>query len=90
MKNSYKFFQNTACIYFPCHQYDDVENFNCLFCYCPLYFLGDQCGGCFEYVGKDQRIKNCTHCVFPHDPVHYDAINSRLKEIIHQGIHDLE
>ena len=42
---NYAFFQNKDCEYFPCHKCADAENFNCLFCYCPLYALGDECGG---------------------------------------------
>ena len=38
----YSFFSNKECEYFPCHQGADPENFNCLFCYCPLYALGDK------------------------------------------------
>ncbi|MBP8030977.1 MAG: metal-binding protein, partial [Acetobacterium sp.] len=38
--SNYKFFQHRDCEYFPCHQADDLEDFNCLFCYCPLYALG--------------------------------------------------
>lgn len=37
----YKFYQNKECEYFPCHKGTDSENFNCLFCYCPLYALKD-------------------------------------------------
>ena len=33
----------------PCHK-TVGESFNCLFCYCPLYALGDQCGGNFTYI----------------------------------------
>ena len=29
MKNSYRFFENRDCQYFPCHQ--GLEDFNCLF-----------------------------------------------------------
>ena len=47
---NYDFFQNSACEYFPCHKCQDPENFSCLFCYCPLYALGDQCGGNFTYT----------------------------------------
>ena len=46
---SYRYFQNRECEYFPCHA-DSGENFNCLFCYCPLYALGDKCGGNFTYL----------------------------------------
>ena len=41
----YSYFSHKKCEYFPCHKGVDPENFNCLFCYCPLYALGDKCGG---------------------------------------------
>ena len=46
----FKFFQNKKCEYFPCHKTKNEEDFNCLFCYCPLYALGDKCGGNFKYI----------------------------------------
>ena len=49
-KEGFDFFQNRACEYFPCHKGVADEDFNCLFCYCPLYLLGDECGGNFEYL----------------------------------------
>lgn len=60
----YSFFQNTNCEYFPCHKNVPSEDFNCLFCYCPLYALGDKCGGGFKYNKKG--IKDCTDCTIPH------------------------
>ena len=36
----YSFFQHTACEFFPCHETAHPEDFNCLFCYCPLYRWG--------------------------------------------------
>jgi len=59
------FFQNTACEHFPCHEGVDPTQFNCLFCYCPLYLLGPDCGGNFTYTGKG--TKNCTPCTLPHE-----------------------
>ncbi|HBT78254.1 MAG TPA: metal-binding protein [Planctomycetaceae bacterium] len=82
MKNSFKFFRNTGCRYFPCHENIDPESFNCLFCYCPLYPLGDRCGGNFEYVGESKDIKCCSQCTFPHEPTHYDLVVTKLKEIV--------
>ena len=35
----YAFFQNRECEYFPCHKTSRPEDFNCLFCYCPLLSL---------------------------------------------------
>ena len=40
MSKHYAFFQNRDCEYFPCHRGVDEADFNCLFCYCPLYALG--------------------------------------------------
>ena len=76
---NYKFFSNTKCEYFPCHKTNDPENFNCLFCYCPLYALKDKCGGNFRYTEKG--IKDCTNCTLPHQRKNYDYIIGKFKEI---------
>ena len=76
---SHKFFQNRDCEYFPCHKYLPEEEFNCLFCYCPLYALGTSCGGNFKYT--DKGIKSCINCNFPHFKKNYDKIVSRLSEL---------
>ena len=36
MENSYRYFKNEKCKYFPCHKVEKETDFNCLFCYCPL------------------------------------------------------
>jgi len=78
VKPSSRFFRNTACEYFPCHEGADPETFNCLFCYCPLYFLPD-CGGRPRMIGTRCRIKDCTGCTLPHGPGGYDRVLARLK-----------
>lgn len=79
MIKHYKFFQNTKCEFFPCHKMENIEDFNCLFCYCPLYFLGKNCGGNFEYTSKN--IKNCTNCTIPHiKDKGYNYIINKIKE----------
>ncbi len=75
-ENSYKFYQNLSCKYFPCHSIKDESDFNCLFCYCPLYFLED-CGGNFTYF---KNIKDCSKCLFPHYEKSYDLINKRIQK----------
>lgn len=80
MKNNYKFFSNVECEYFPCHGTDRPEEFNCLFCYCPLYLLGRDCGGNFQYVGPNGTIKDCSNCTLSHHPAYYDIILQRLRE----------
>ena len=80
MKNDERFFRNVDCKFFPCHKACDPDQFNCLFCFCPLYTLGDQCGGHFRYVGKDGNVKSCEECALPHEPAYYDVIVKKLKE----------
>lgn len=75
----YSFFTNRQCEYFPCHKGADPENFNCLFCFCPLYALGDRCGGAFSYTENGR--KDCTGCVFPHRRENYPAVLARYPEI---------
>ena len=75
----YQFFQNKECEYFPCHAGADPETFNCLFCYCPLYALGQDCGGNCKYT--DQGIKDCSSCLKPHAPGGYDAVMEAFPKI---------
>ncbi|MBD5469971.1 MAG: metal-binding protein [Lachnospiraceae bacterium] len=78
MNNSYRFFENKECEYFPCHQ--GLKNFNCLFCYCPMYWK-DDCPGNPQYLEKNGKpLKVCTDCTFPHQPQNYEAIIERLKQ----------
>lgn len=77
-QNDHTFFQNRDCQYFPCHK-TEREDFNCLFCYCPLYALGDRCGGNFRYTEKG--IKDCTNCLIPHSPGGYEYVLSKYPEI---------
>lgn len=75
-----RFFQNKECPYFPCHKGMDNEEFNCLFCYCPLYALGEDCGGGFVYT--DGGIKDCSGCVRPHIKDNYDQIMEKLPALL--------
>ena len=63
----------------PNHPTDDPENFNCLFCYCPLYALGPDCGGNFSYT--ESGVKDCTRCTLPHRRDNYGYITSKFQEI---------
>ena len=65
MMASSAFFQNRACEHFPCHEGVDPDEFNCLFCYCPLYALGESCGGSFRYSASG--AKDCTLCTVLHE-----------------------
>lgn len=77
MDNSHRFFCNRECEYFPCHETKKPDEFNCLFCFCPLYFCED-CGG--KYRLTDSGVKDCTTCLIPHVPMGYDHIVGKLKE----------
>ncbi len=73
------FFCNKECEYFPCHSTDKPEEFNCLFCYCPLYAYGDRCGGNFKY--SKSGTKSCIDCAVPHRPDSAEYINGKIKEL---------
>lgn len=62
--HDYPFVTHRDCPYFPCHQGVPEKDFNCLFCYCPLYALGPDCGGRFSY--NAHGYKDCTDCPLPH------------------------
>ena len=77
---SYDFFQNKDCPYFPCHGGMEEDSFSCLFCYCPLYALGDKCGGNFTYT--QQGIKDCTNCLVPHRQENYLKVLSKMDAVL--------
>lgn len=77
LENSYRFYRNTACDYFPCHKVENEEEFNCMFCYCPLYLL-EECGG--NHM-ENHGVKDCSNCLVPHKPNGYDHINKKLMDI---------
>lgn len=77
MEASYKYFENKACKYYPCHE--GMTELNCLFCYCPMYRM-DNCPGNKTYIERDgKKIKNCTDCTFPHRIENYEKIIKILK-----------
>ena len=72
MQNSYKYFQNKDCKYYPCHK--GTQEINCLFCYCPLYHM-EKCPGDYKYIDiGGKKIKECTDCTFPHKKENYEII----------------
>ena len=77
---NYDFFQNRQCEYFPCHTCADKESFSCLFCYCPLYALGENCGGNYTYT--ETGIKDCSNCLIPHRRENYEKVLSKMDAIL--------
>lgn len=68
---SHKFFTNTDCTYYPCHDNNDI---NCLFCFCPLY-NENHCKGEYKYIFiNNEKVKDCSACFYPHDRKNYDSI----------------
>ena len=76
MTNHYKYFSHKECEFFPCHKESDGKDFNCLFCFCPLYLV-KACGGAYTYT--ETGTKDCSHCLFPHKKENYGRIMARLK-----------
>lgn len=81
MRNAAKGFTNARCPAFPCHPGVDEREFNCLFCYCPLYHLED-CGGNHSQKGiGGENIKDCSLCSKPHmGEEGYDFVLNRLEQ----------
>ena len=73
------FFANRDCEHFPCHETSCTEDFNCLFCFCPLYFMAGDCGGANTRTSKG--IKDCGGCLFPHRRENYGEIISRISKM---------
>ncbi len=80
--DNYKFNQHRQCEFFPCHIGVKEDRFNCLFCYCPLYMLGNKCGGNFK---ETNGVKDCSECIKPHDEKSYTYIMSKIKIVIEKG-----
>ena len=84
MENSYCYFENRACRYYPCHEVENDE-MNCLFCFCPLYER-EHCPGKPEYINSgnceflENGIKSCMNCTFPHKAENYEIIMQFLKK----------
>ena len=76
----YDFFQHKQCEYFPCHAGADPETFSCIFCYCPLYALGEKCGGNYRYT--ETGIKDCSGCLRPHRRENYAAMTKQMEGIL--------
>lgn len=76
--HNYEFFSHKSCEFFPCHPTQHPEEFNCLFCYCPLYLLGEQCGGNFTYTPGG--VKDCSGCLIPHRRENYAYIVGKLMD----------
>ncbi len=70
---NYKYFAHRECEFYPCHK---AEKLNCLFCYCPLYFL--ECGGSYRLTSRG--LKDCSQCLLPHSETGYDYIVQKLTE----------
>ncbi|WP_133679299.1 cysteine-rich small domain-containing protein [Paludibacterium purpuratum] len=62
----YMGFTHRECEYLPCHQ-GVKQEFNCLFCYCPLVRL--QCPGPYRIYLDQHGVgrKDCSDCKLPHN-----------------------
>lgn len=75
---NYAFFSHRECEFFPCHAGVNPEEFNCLFCYCPLYALEKNCEGNFTILENGQ--KDCSGCAVPHRKENYGKIVTKLQQ----------
>ncbi len=79
MSEHYKFVQNRKCEYFPCHKVENEEEFNCLFCFCPLYMLKEECGGDFKYTNG---FKDCSDCTKTHGKNSHAYVMGKMKLVM--------
>jgi len=70
----FKYFENKECEFYPCH----IKIQNCLFCYCPLYWIPIECGG--NYIILNNGIKDCSACTKPHDSNGWEFVQGKLIE----------
>lgn len=75
---NFKFFQHTGCEFFPCHDNIPVEDFNCMFCYCPLSFL--QCHGDYNIIESPKGVfrKDCEPCTLTHERQGWEVVQKCL------------
>jgi len=59
---SYQTYTNKECEFFPCHKGIKDEEFNCMFCYCPLYFI--ECPVNVPLLSNG--LKDCMECTVTH------------------------
>ena len=78
-KFDFHFFTNTDCRYFPCHQGIPEEEFNCMHCYCALYFAED-CGGNPKYT--ETGIRDCSDCTIVHEKNGWTWVRDRINELM--------
>ena len=82
----FAFYTNKECEYYPCHPVPEGTEFNCLFCYCPLYMLGRKCGGNFTYL--ESGVKDCSECLVPHRRENYGFIADSFQKIAGRDAHE--
>jgi Zn-finger protein len=71
-KNSYKFFQNKSCRFYPCHKGIAKREFSCSFCFCPIFPQREVNAVCLV-------CGPCEKCTFPHKAKNYKKIIEMLK-----------
>lgn len=88
MEEEYNFFQNKNCSFYPfednenaCHPSSNPDTHNCLFCFCPLYFLPpEECPKEANPKVTDNGTKDCSECLFPHKQENYGKLIGILQD----------
>lgn len=80
-------YSNYKCKYFPCHT-SDSPRFNCIFCYCPMYYLPACLGKPAFIQSNGVLFKDCSACDVPHRPENYDRIIGYLVQMKRDWITD--
>ena len=81
MSERYRFFSHKECEFYPCHKLKTEGDLNCLFCYCPLYFI--DCPGDFSLLGNG--FKDCSGCLLPHEKGGWERVLKILQKYSEKG-----
>jgi Zn-finger protein len=73
------------CKFFPCHKGINPEDFDCTFCYCPIYPCGiKETGGKWITGNSGDAIWDCTGCNIIHRKDVVKKIKSKIRDIIYE------
>ncbi|MBA4373660.1 MAG: hypothetical protein C0402_12475 [Thermodesulfovibrio sp.] len=87
LEDTSRCYSNYKCKYFPCHT-SNSKRFNCIFCYCPMYYL-PACLGKPSFIQSNGiPFKDCSACDVPHRPENYDRIIGYLIQMKRDWITD--
>jgi Zn-finger protein len=73
------------CNYYPCHDGIIEEEYQCEFCFCPIYPCNIEKTGGKIISGRDgSQIWDCSDCIIVHEKENFNKIKKGLHNIIQE------